>query len=90
VAALIKGQYGIESVLATGRAASFEVTYRNETVFSKIKEGRFPQASEVLATIGRLQAEPRSAEPSVRTTVTGTERRASEPSARPSPRGANR
>jgi selT/selW/selH-like putative selenoprotein len=52
----------MESVLEKGRAASFEVTFKGETIFSKIKEGRFPKKEEVLDPI-RSKVNPPTAPP---------------------------
>ncbi|MCB9883266.1 MAG: SelT/SelW/SelH family protein [Planctomycetes bacterium] len=38
--------------LFPGRKSSFEVTCDDTLIFSKLNEGRFPNADEVLAAVG--------------------------------------
>jgi len=51
LAGKIKSDLNINSTLKMGRASSFEVTYKGKLLFSKLKENRFPEASEVLAPL---------------------------------------
>jgi hypothetical protein len=71
LAALIKNEFELDSLLVTGRAASFEITYKGKTIFSKLQVERFPQKDEVLASIKAIVADKT---PDVSTVQSGEER----------------
>ena len=56
MAAEIKKARGLEVTLIKGSGGQFEVSLDGTLIFSKKKEGRFPQASEVLEQIPESSA----------------------------------
>ncbi|MBK8259142.1 MAG: Rdx family protein [Polyangiaceae bacterium] len=49
-------KFGVDTVLQHGGGGVFDVTVNGKLVFSKHKEGRFPEPDEVLAQIATLPA----------------------------------
>ena len=48
LAETIESKFKKEVAISRGRRGSFEVTINGELIFSKLKEGRFPDESEIL------------------------------------------
>lgn len=51
MAAEIQKKYGAEAELVRGKGGAFEVSLDGKLLFSKKKEHRFPEASEVFAQV---------------------------------------
>lgn len=51
MAAAIQAELGIEATLRPGARGAFEVYADGRHVFSKLKEGRFPEDDEVLSLL---------------------------------------
>ena len=47
----IKKEFGRKVTVTEGRTSSFEVTVQGKVLFSKLKEGRFPEVSEIIAAL---------------------------------------
>jgi selT/selW/selH-like putative selenoprotein len=56
LAAEMKKALGVEATLIKGSHGIFDVTVDGKLVFSKDKEGRFPEAGEVVGLLGKRQA----------------------------------
>jgi selenoprotein W-related protein len=52
VAEEIQEAYGWEAALIVGETGSFDVFLNGELIFSKTKEGRFPEPGEIVRLIG--------------------------------------
>ncbi len=51
LAALIKKKFNMEPLLIEGANGVFEVTVDGDLIFSKKKEGRFPEDEEILGPL---------------------------------------
>ena len=58
MAALIKEKTGVEATLKRSSGGVFEVSVDQHLIFSKKKEGRFPEDEEILEQLGRSSARP--------------------------------
>ena len=52
MAAAIKEETGVDSALVKGGGGIFDVFVDDELVFSKKREGRFPEEGEILRKLG--------------------------------------
>lgn len=53
MAASIKKQFGVTPVLTESSGGVFEVTVDGDLIFSKKKEGRFPEDQEILEPLAK-------------------------------------
>lgn len=53
----IKDAFGIDAALTKGPSGTFKVVVNDVAVFSKSKQGRFPEKGEVVREIRKRQAE---------------------------------
>jgi len=54
LAAEIESTFGVNAELIVGKGGCFEVLADGNLVFSKNEAGRFPENSEVIASLGEL------------------------------------
>ncbi|MBW3564775.1 MAG: Rdx family protein [Acidobacteria bacterium] len=54
LAAAIKQELGVEAKLVRGKDGIFDVSVNDELIFSKHETGRFPDESEVIASMRKL------------------------------------
>lgn len=53
---MIKQQTGVDALLERGGGGQFDVLVDGQILFSKHKEGRFPDEAEILARLASLAA----------------------------------